>query len=68
MYVIIRNPITNANVQVESLKGFVTGTPVERESLGIPMSEEPSSGSLEKPSSGSPEPQRQPRPFMVGAE
>ena len=48
MYVIIRNRITNANVQVESLTGFVTGTPVERESLGIPMSESPPLGSIGK--------------------
>jgi hypothetical protein len=39
MYLIIRNSVTNANVQVDSLTGFVKGPPVEKEFLGTPLSE-----------------------------
>jgi hypothetical protein len=39
MYVIIRDSVTNANVKVDSLTGFVKGTPVQKEFLGTPLSE-----------------------------
>jgi hypothetical protein len=42
MYVIIRDPITRDDVEVDSLTGFVKGEPVEKESLGTPLSETPS--------------------------
>jgi hypothetical protein len=39
MYLIIRNSVTNADVRVDSLTGFVKGERVERECLGTPLSE-----------------------------
>jgi hypothetical protein len=41
MYVIVRDPITNANVEVDSLTGFLKGPPVETVFLGTPWSESP---------------------------
>lgn len=39
MYLIIRDSATNADVKIDSLTGFVTGAPVDREFLGTPLSE-----------------------------
>jgi hypothetical protein len=48
MYVIIRDPVTNADVKVDSLTGFVKGEPVEKVSPGLPLSETPSLVSVAK--------------------
>jgi hypothetical protein len=47
MYLIIRNSVTNADVKVDSLTGFVKGEPVEKEFPGTPLSE--TSRSLAEP-------------------
>jgi hypothetical protein len=41
MYVIIRDPVTNANVKVDSLTGFVKGEAVENVSPGVALAEQP---------------------------
>ena len=39
MYIFIRDPITNDEVIVESLTGYVGNAPVDKESLGAPLPE-----------------------------
>jgi hypothetical protein len=39
MHVIVRDAMTNANVEVDSLTGFVNSPPVEQAHPGTPLSE-----------------------------